>query len=102
MDNDKDRTDKRTEADRADLRMFVWMSVITFVLAILVWPSRLSAPMRKPTILGMITQARSAAKLLSKEETKDRSQYRQIAGACVIDGYCFPDSSTLPVLELTR
>jgi hypothetical protein len=37
VDNDKDRTDKRTEADRADLRMFVWMSVITFVLAILVW-----------------------------------------------------------------
>jgi hypothetical protein len=37
VDNDKDRTDERIEADRADLRMFVWMSVITFVLAILVW-----------------------------------------------------------------
>jgi hypothetical protein len=34
---DKDRTEKRIEADRADLRMFVWMSVITFVVAILVW-----------------------------------------------------------------
>ena len=37
MDNDKDRTDKTTEADRADLRPFVWMIVITFAVAMLVW-----------------------------------------------------------------
>jgi hypothetical protein len=37
VDNDKDRTDKTTEADRADLRPFVWMIVFTFVVAILVW-----------------------------------------------------------------
>jgi hypothetical protein len=37
VDNDKDRTDETTGADRAELRMFVWMSVITFVLAMLVW-----------------------------------------------------------------
>ena len=34
---DKDCTDKMTEADRETLRMFVWMSAITFVVAILVW-----------------------------------------------------------------
>jgi hypothetical protein len=37
MDNDKDRTDKMAEADRLDLRMFVWMTVAAFALAILVW-----------------------------------------------------------------
>jgi hypothetical protein len=34
---DKDRTDKMTEADRADLWTFVWIGVITLVFTILVW-----------------------------------------------------------------
>jgi hypothetical protein len=32
-----DQDDRKAEADRDQLRLFVWMTVITFVLAILVW-----------------------------------------------------------------